>query len=155
MIEIDYNFGRYEKLITSEIIENIFLVSKKTLEFENIIGNFEISISFVDNEQIKELNSNFRNKYAVTDVLSFPMIDDFDDIIETDIPNLLGDIVISFPKAEEQAKEYNHSLLREICFLVCHSMLHLLGYDHMEEDDRVVMEEKQKYILDSLGIRRN
>lgn len=155
MIEIDYNFGRYEKLITSEIIENIFLVCKKTLEFENIIGNFEISISFVDNEQIKELNSNFRNKDAVTDVLSFPMIDDFDDIIETDIPNLLGDIVISFPKAEEQAKEYNHSLLREICFLVCHSMLHLLGYDHMEEDDRVVMEEKQKYILDSLGIRRN
>lgn len=155
MIEIDYNFGKYEKLISDEILKNIFLVCEKTLESENIIGNFEISISFVDNEQIKELNHNFRDKDSVTDVLSFPMIENFEDLLDTDIPDLLGDIVISFPKAVEQAEEYNHSLLREICFLVCHSMLHLLGYDHMEEDDRILMEEKQKNILDTLGIKRN
>ena len=155
MIEIDYNFGKYKKLLTDDILEKIYAVCRKTLELENISGDFEVSISFVDDEQIKELNSNFRNKNVATDVLSFPMVDDFDSLINNKIPTSLGDIVISFPKAQEQANEYNHSLLREICFLVCHSMLHLLGYDHLEEKEASVMEEKQRLLLDTLGIRRN
>ena len=126
----------------------------------------EVSVSFVDNKEIRQLNKLYRNKDKSTDVLSFPMVDyeipgefDFleerDDCFNPETGELvLGDIVISKEKVISQAEEYGHSIEREYAFLIAHSMLHLFGYDHMEEDERIVMETKQKEILERLQILR-
>lgn len=141
------------------IDENTFnLINKcieETLKTENFTNNVEISLSIVDNEEIKKLNSIHRNIDKETDVLSFPMLDEFNNI-ENNIlhPILLGDIIISIDKAMTQAKDYGHSLERELCFLTVHSMLHLLGYDHMDKDEEKIMFEKQDIILNNLNIRR-
>ena len=113
---------------------------------EEQYGDFEVSVSFVTNEEIKELNSEYRNVDFETDVLSFPMNDEFDGVI------ILGDIVISTQKIIEQANDYNHSLEREMIYLTVHSMLHLLGYDHMNSDEKGDMREKEKEIMKELNI---
>ncbi|MBP5244904.1 MAG: GTPase Era [Clostridia bacterium] len=118
----------------------------------------EISLTFTDNEGIRELNKEYRNKDVPTDVLSFPMFEngeiEYDD--ESDEPCALGDIVISLEKAKSQAEEYGHSIDREVGFLCVHSVLHLLGYDHeTSKDDEEYMNETCEYILDSLGLKRN
>ena len=125
-----------------------------TLAYEGFEKDVEVSVTFTDNEQIKELNSQYRNKDCATDVLSFPMFDlDEDlDMYPGTIP--LGDIVISIDKVFEQAENYGHSVEREYAFLITHSMLHLFGYDHMEEEEAKVMEEKQKDILHKMNILR-
>ena len=127
----------------------------------------EVNLLLTMNDQIQEMNANFREIDRATDVLSFPMVDyevpgEFDFLEERDEyfhPEtgelLLGDIVISADKVIEQAQEYGHSVKRELGFLVAHSMLHLFGYDHMEDDERVVMEAKQSEILERLGITRD
>lgn len=115
----------------------------------------EVEVSFVTKEEIKQLNHEFRNKNAVTDVLSFPLGEDgVYDINPENNMKLLGDIVICTDVAKEQAVTYGHSVQREICFLTVHSMLHLLGYDHMVEDDAVIMRNKEKLIMTALGIER-
>lgn len=117
----------------------------------------EISVRFVDNEQIKELNTQFRNIEKETDVLSFPLGEngEYDRNPATGAA-LLGDIVISVQKAMEQAEEYGHSLEREIAFLTVHSMLHLLGYDHVDGGlEAVRMREKEETVLTQLGLKRN
>ena len=124
------------------------------LQLEHFTDSAEISVSFVDNEQIREMNKQYRNKDAETDVLSFPMGENgvYDVNHETGA-KILGDIVISVPKAMEQAKTYGHSLEREVGYLTAHSMLHLLGYDH--EDGglaRVRMREKEEYVMRELGL---
>ncbi|HIV48056.1 MAG TPA: rRNA maturation RNase YbeY [Candidatus Acutalibacter stercorigallinarum] len=124
------------------------------LQLEHFPDSAEISVSFVDNEQIREMNKQYRNKDAETDVLSFPMGENgvYDVNHETGA-KILGDIVISVPKAMEQAKTYGHSLEREVGYLTAHSMLHLLGYDH--EDGglaRVRMREKEEYVMRELGL---
>ncbi|MFA5575746.1 MAG: rRNA maturation RNase YbeY [Tissierellaceae bacterium] len=124
---------------------------EKVLELENLEGDYEISISFVDNEQIRELNRDYRGIDEETDVLSFPL----DDSINREGPTLLGDIIISLEKAKEQSDDYGHSLEREIAYLAVHSMLHLLGYDHMEEDERLAMRSREKEIMKELGIFKN
>ncbi|MBS5965908.1 rRNA maturation RNase YbeY [Finegoldia magna] len=112
--------------------------------------NYEISLSFVSEEEIRELNRDYRNKDSVTDVLSFPLEDDFQ--IQT---NLLGDIIICCNRAVKQAKEYNHSIKREIVYLVVHSMFHLLGYDHIDESDKIIMRNKEKSALKEIGIYKD
>ena len=112
--------------------------------------NYEISLSFVSEVEIRKLNSDYRDKDSVTDVLSFPLDDDF--AIQT---NLLGDIIICCKRAIEQAKEYNHSIKREIVYLVVHSMFHLLGYDHIDESDRIIMRNKEKSALKEIGIYKD
>ena len=127
----------------------------------------EINLTLTDNEGIRKLNKEFRNIDSATDVLSFPLVDyetpaDFEGVEEhaEDYFNpdtgelMLGDIVISTEKVLEQAKEYGHSVRREFCFLIVHSLLHLSGYDHIEEADRLIMEPLQKQILDNAGITR-
>lgn len=115
----------------------------------------EVEVSFVTKEEIKQLNYEFRNKNAVTDVLSFPLGENgVYDINPENNMKLLGDIVICTEVAFEQADTYGHSVKREICFLTVHSMLHLLGYDHIEEDDGVIMRNKEKQIMQALGIER-
>ena len=127
------------------------------LEEEGFTDNAEVSVRFVDNETIHELNREFRNIDKPTDVLSFPLGEN--GVYDTDLSTgakLLGDIVISIPKAMEQAKEYNHSLQREIGFLTVHSMLHLLGYDHEQGGmEEVHMREKEETVLTKIGLKRD
>lgn len=128
------------------------------LDYQEIDFPVEISLTFVDNQKIHELNKEYRGKDAPTDVLSFPMFEngeiEYDD--ESDEPCAIGDIVISLEKAVEQANEYGHSLEREAAFLAVHSVLHLLGFDHeaSEEDDEY-MKESAEEILSSIGLRRD
>ena len=122
-----------------------------TLKYQNIINSI-LNIIIVDEEKIKYLNKTYRNKDSVTDVISFALEDD-DTFIETEY-KVLGDIYICLNRAKMQAVEYNHSLKRELSFLTVHGILHLLGYDHMNEKDEKVMFELQKEILDSYGIKR-
>jgi probable rRNA maturation factor len=142
-------------------------VVEACLDYENCPYEAEVSILLTNNVEIQQINKEFRNIDAPTDVLSFPVIEydfpgHFDDLEQT-APDcfhpetgelLLGDIVISVERAILQAEEYGHSVEREIAFLTAHSMFHLFGYDHMEEEDRVLMEDKQKEVLEKLQILR-
>ena len=162
-IEISYESEK--KLdIPYEDIVNKMVVS--ALDFENCPYEAEVSVTFVDDEEIRKINSEYRGIDKSTDVLSFPFNEfeipgNFDNIEESvDAFNpetgelLLGDIILSTDHITEQAIEYGHSETRELAFLVVHSMLHLMGYDHMEDEDRVVMEERQRKILELEGISR-
>ena len=123
---------------------------------EKFEGSAEVSVNFVDNEEIRSLNAKFRNKDIETDVLSFPLGENgvWDKNPDTDA-FLLGDVVISIPKAMEQAENYDHSLQREIGFLTVHSMLHLLGYHHENGGMELVrMREKEEEVLANLGLSR-
>ena len=147
--------------------EMISKVVEAALDYEECPYETEVNIVITGNEEIHRVNKEFRNINRPTDVLSFPAVEyeapaDFDnleDYMEYFNPEtgelLLGDIMISLEQAKWQAEEYNHSLERELAFLTAHSMLHLCGYDHMEEEERLVMEEKQKEILNLLGITRD
>lgn len=124
------------------------------LRMEKFEGSVEVSVTFVNNEQIKEYNAQYRNKNIETDVLSFPMGENgvYDVNPETGA-KILGDIVISIEKAQEQAKAYGHSMQREVGFLTAHSMLHLLGYDHENNNlERVRMREKEELVMEQLGL---
>ena len=126
-----------------------------TLKYEDLIFGAEVSVTFCDNEYIKKLNAEFRNKDSATDVLSFPMYDFDDDTDPTENPDgsiSLGDIVISLERAKEQAKELGNSFEREVAFLVIHSTLHLLGYDHeRSKDDEEAQCLAQREIIESLS----
>lgn len=126
------------------------------LEYEKFEGPAEISVTFVDNAAIKELNAQYRGKDMPTDVLSFPLGENgvYDKNEDTGA-SLLGDIVISMEKAMEQAELYGHALQREVAFLTVHSMLHLLGYDHETGGlEAVRMREKEEAVLIQLGLPR-
>ncbi|WP_164668575.1 rRNA maturation RNase YbeY [Virgibacillus doumboii] len=128
-----------------------------TAEKEAVSREAEVSVNFVSNKEIQEINRNYRQQNKVTDVISFAMqekADDELDIVGEDLPLVLGDIVISVDKAKEQAEEYNHSLERELGFLTVHGFLHLLGYDHMKKEDEVEMFQRQEEILGEFGIER-
>lgn len=118
-------------------------------------GEAEVSVSFVSNEEIKEINNDYRDKDSVTDVISFALEDDDLNLIHEDAPRTLGDIIISTERAAEQAEDYGHSYRRELLFLSLHGFLHLLGYDHMENDDEVEMNGKQEEILNAFGVTRD
>lgn len=133
--------------ITYELNNLIEKVIMESLKVEGLSSEVEVSISFVDNEEIKELNRAYRGVDKSTDVLSFPLDDD----IIVPIP-LLGDIIISMETAIEQAADFGHSLDREIGYLIAHSMFHLMGYDHMDEDGKNIMRSKEKQVMKNLGI---
>lgn len=137
-----------QKIEVDEFYSDIEKAILTVLKIEQHSENVEVSLTFVTNEQIRELNRDYRGVDHETDVLSFPI----DDSFELDGPLLLGDIVISVEKAVEQAEEFGHPLKREILYLVVHSMLHLLGYDHMEEADAVVMRGLEKQIMKELKV---
>jgi probable rRNA maturation factor len=124
------------------------------LRMENFEGPAEVSVVFVDNEQIHKLNLQYRNKDMPTDVLSFPMGENgVYDINHSTGAKILGDIVISMEKAVEQAERYGHSLEREVGYLTAHSMLHLLGYDHEKGGiEKVHMREKEELVMTELGL---
>ncbi len=129
---------------TEDLLEKVIETS---LKMENMSLDYEISVSFVTNDEIRELNSQFRNIDKETDVLSFPFEDEF----ETGI-RILGDIVLSVEKAMDQAEEFGHTVERELAYLTAHSTLHLMGYDHMNDDDKSIMRQKEKAIMKALQI---
>lgn len=133
--------------ITEEIEEVIEKVILESLKQEGLDGDYEISLSFVNDEEIRQLNMEYRGIDKNTDVLSFPMEDEFG----LGLP-LLGDIIISINTAYRQAKDYKHSFKREIAYLVCHSMFHLFGYDHLKDDDKEKMRNKEKRVMENLKI---
>lgn len=141
--------GLFEKMLVRKAI-------KGALKAELFPYNAEVSVTFTDNEGIKELNREHRDKDSATDVLSFPMYNFVEGDVPADENNAeLGDIVISLERALEQSKEYGHSLKREIAFLTVHSVLHLLGYDHeLSEEDEKDMFERQDKIMEIIKISR-
>ena len=114
--------------------------------------NYEVSVSFVDKEEIQSLNKTYRDKDSVTDVLSFPM--DFEDEDISDII-CLGDIVICVDRVKEQAGEFCHSEEREAAYLSVHSFLHLIGYDHIDEEDKIIMRREEESIMDILNLNKD
>lgn len=147
--------------IIDEIVE-------AALDYEGFPYECQVSVTLVDNETIHEINNEYRQIDRPTDVLSFPALE-YEEAgafgwldeagVEICDPEsgeiVLGDIMISMDKVEEQAAEFGHSKKREFAFLIAHSMLHLMGYDHMEDDERVIMEKKQEEILQSKGYTRD
>ena len=163
-VTIEYEAEKKLSLPYEEIIREIVEAS---LDYEECPYEAEVNVILTDNPSIQEINREHRQIDAPTDVLSFPLVDygrpaDFSHVEEQaeDYFNpetgelMLGDIVISGDKVEEQAEKYGHSQRRELAFLVAHSMLHLCGYDHMEEEERLDMEARQRAILDTRGYSR-
>ena len=150
MLKIEFHNQTNENARGYEnLIKDILNEAVKQEELEN--NDLECNYIFVDNQIIKEMNTQFRGRNYVTDVLTFVC----------DSPELgalqkrvLGDVFISLEKTKEQAEEYGHSLMRELCFLAVHGFLHLLGYDHLDEESERVMFARQEAILDAKGIRR-
>ena len=162
-LQIDYETDREIGIEYEELAKKVV---QKVLDMEGCPYDAQVNLVLTDNEEIQRVNTEFREIPAPTDVLSFPMIpfetpadyaiveeDQSYFYLDTD-ELLLGDIMISVDKVFAQAEEYGHSVTREFCFLVAHSMLHLLGYDHMTPEEAVVMENKQRTALDELGITR-
>ena len=137
-----------ENIIELNDIDNLLKFALKYLEIDNTIFN----IIIVDEEKIKYLNKNYRNKDSVTDVISFALEDD-NTFIKTDM-RILGDIYICLKRAQDQSIEYGHSFLREISFLTIHGLLHLLGYDHMNSEEEKIMFNLQERILSEYGIEK-
>lgn len=134
-------------------IKNILAECFKTEELDN--KSFYINVVLTNPENIKKINNEQRKIDKETDVLSFPMFEK-EEIkrIKNDIPEVLGDIVISIEKVKEQAKEYNHSFERELSYMVVHGFYHILGYDHIEEQDKLEMRAKEENVLNKLNIKR-
>lgn len=155
--------------VTDDLINIINEVCDVALKDEEVTIPYQISLLFVDNNEIREINNETRGIDKVTDVLSFPMLDypenmvfknvyknkKFNEIYLDGEELVLGDMVLSLERAKEQSIEYNHSFEREAAYLVVHSVLHLLGYDHMEEEDKVKMRQREEEILNALKITRN
>lgn len=149
----------FENLIEKEEIEaklqkNLEIAIKIAMEYEEFGDDFEVCLSFVDKDEIQRMNREFRNIDRVTDVLSFPQYDEeggFVGIEDEDI--FIGDVILCVDKAREQALEYGHSFEREMIYLTIHSILHLLGYDHEEEEDKMQMRSREKAIIQILSER--
>ncbi|MEH7074085.1 rRNA maturation RNase YbeY [Neobacillus drentensis] len=154
-------------LLIDCIDETESLSEEQKLEIERIINfaakkqkveqHSEVSVTFVSNERIQEINREYRDKDKPTDVISFAMEELGEgevELVGAEMPRVLGDIIISIPKAIEQAEEYGHTFIRELGFLAVHGFLHLLGFDHMTEEDEKEMFTLQKEILDEYGLKR-
>jgi probable rRNA maturation factor len=143
-----------ELIIAPNLEETVRKVINKAAQLYGL-DTAEVSVTLTNNDHIREINLNYRNKDAATDVISFALNEGEEpEIIDGPEINMLGDIIISIERAMEQAEEYGHSLERELAFLTVHGMMHLLGYDHIEEEDRLEMRKEEEYVLGHLGITR-
>lgn len=145
-------------VVSEALLEKMTEAAEYAVESENLLKldkqRCELSVTFVGLDEIHELNREYRGVDRPTDVLSFPQFED----LEEEIPEVgeicLGDVVICREKAEEQAEEFGHSFERELVYLFTHSVLHLLGYDHMEEDEKKVMRQREEEIMEQIGLMR-
>ncbi len=166
MIYVDNRQNKIE--VTDDFVNKLTEVIEFALKEEEVDIKCEISVLFVDNEEIKEINKDTRGIDRETDVLSFPMLEYEDKKVFKEIYKdykfspvdfdgeelVLGDIVLSLEKSLEQSEEFNHAYEREAAYLVVHSVLHLLGYDHMEDDEKSIMRSREEEILNKLKITR-
>lgn len=166
MILIDNRQNKID--VTKDFTKKLEEVISFVLREEKVKEDCEVSLVFVDNKEIREINNETRKIDKATDVLSFPMIDYPKDKVYKDVylehkfdmcyfdgdELILGDIVLSLERAREQSIEFNHSFEREACYLVTHSVLHLLGYDHMEEEEKLKMRKREEELLNKLNITR-
>lgn len=163
MVELIIENEQNKEEFTTEISSLIQTVCEKVMETEECDFDAQISLTLTDNENIRQINNEHRGIDRPTDVLSFPMLefDENGDIIENEFEYdedmiMLGDIVISMERAREQSIEFGHSFTRELAFLTAHSMLHLLGYDHVDDKEgERIMCQKQEAVLGELGITRD
>ena len=127
----------------------------ENIELEN---EPELGVTVVDDSEILELNREYREKDSVTDVLSFPQFEGHEDLLEDllddESETLIGDVVICFEQAERQAEEYGTGLTREMLYLFVHSVMHLFGYDHMDEEEKAVMRAREEEVLSAIGVKR-
>ncbi len=144
----DYIFNTTSEEIDTKDIDKVIKFACKHLNIENPLLN----IIIVDNEKIREINKEYRNKDAVTDVISFAF-EEIEDVKYEDF-RFLGEIYISYERCKEQAQDYGHSVKREFCYLAVHGLLHLLGYDHIKEEDKKVMRALEEEILNEYDIKR-
>ena len=156
VLKIDFDNNQPVHPITYSLKMLVRRAVEATLDYEQYTNPCEVSVTFTDNAQIRELNQRFRGIDRSTDVLSFPLFD-FDGTSDEppvdELIGMLGDIVLSLEQAAAQAEEYGHSFEREVAFLTVHSMLHLLGYDHETgEEDEADMRRRQSEIMDRMGL---
>ena len=142
--------NRSEIDFTNEMEEMVYNSIDAVLETEALEGDYEISLSLVNAEEIRELNSDYRGVDEVTDVLSFPMDMDFPMGV-----NMLGDVIINVERVKSQAVDFGHSFERELSYLTVHSVFHLLGYDHIEAEDKLEMRAREKLAMKYLGVYRD
>lgn len=142
--------NRQDEIYIDDVITELIKKSiREVIDEEKLDENIMVSVSFVDDEEIRTLNRDFRNVDSSTDVLSFPIDDEF----QLD-ERILGDVVINTKRVIEQAKEFGHSNERELSYLTVHSILHLLGYDHEDEEDKNLMRSKEKIVMDRMKLYR-
>ena len=142
-------FNEYKKPVEElSLVEDFINYCASSLKLKNVLFN----VIIIDNDSIHKINKKYRNIDRETDVITFALEDNKQ--IDTKDVRVLGDIYISYDRVVSQAKEYNHSTRREICFLAVHGLLHLLGYDHMNKEDEEVMFGLQKELLNSYGIKK-
>lgn len=148
--ETTENITDYERQVREAVAEAV--------KQEGLSGqSLECSYIFVDDDRIRQINAQYRQKDRVTDVITFAMEDEMEgqvQIIGAPMPRMLGDVFLSLPRTRQQALDYGHSFERELSFLAIHGFLHLLGYDHLVPEEEKIMFEKQEVILNALGIRR-
>lgn len=154
-LEIDYidETGELAPEQVQQILQLLQLAAKR----EEVTEDSELSLTFVDNEKIHEINREYRGIDRPTDVISFALEENTEgemEIIGQDMPRVLGDIIISIPRAKQQAEEYGHSFMRELGFLAVHGFLHLLGYDHGTKEEEQQMFSRQEEILQEFGLTR-
>ncbi|MGI6071919.1 MAG: rRNA maturation RNase YbeY [Lachnospiraceae bacterium] len=146
-----FDFPDYDRIII-QAVETVF-------EDKNLPAFLDVNVLIVDPAEMKKINNDARGEDSVTDVLSFPYFDYntpgvFEEEIEEEYENILGDIIICAEKVIRQAEEYGHEQMRELSFLIVHSMLHLIGYDHIEEEDSALMMTEEKRLMGIIGIPR-
>lgn len=144
--------------VSADALQEVEKLLQFAAEKEGVQDKAEVSVTIVTNEEIREINRDYRGKDTPTDVISFALEEEGEDEVEivgADMPPVLGDIIISADRTKEQAEEYGHSFMRELGFLAVHGFLHLLGYDHMTKEEEEEMFSKQKDLLDEYGLTRS
>ncbi|WP_156735563.1 rRNA maturation RNase YbeY [Bacillus velezensis] len=144
--------------VSADAVQEVEKLLQFAAEKEGVQDQAEVSVTIVTNEEIREINRDYRGKDTPTDVISFALEEEGEDEVEivgADMPPVLGDIIISADRTKEQAEEYGHSFMRELGFLAVHGFLHLLGYDHMTKEEEEEMFSKQKDLLDEYGLTRS
>ncbi|AEB24759.1 rRNA maturation RNase YbeY [Bacillus sp. L381] len=144
--------------VSADALQEVEKLLQFAAEKEGVQDQAEVSVTIVTNDEIREINRDYRGKDTPTDVISFALEEEGEDEVEivgADMPPVLGDIIISADRTKEQAEEYGHSFMRELGFLAVHGFLHLLGYDHMTKEEEEEMFSKQKDLLDEYGLTRS
>ena len=150
--DITYEIDKIEEFLDEKKIENfIKFILENEYKEEYGKNDYYLSLLIADNKIIKQINKEYRNKDTETDVISFA----YNETENIGGLNVLGDIIISLEKVKNQSKEYGHSEEREFYYVLCHGMLHLLGYDHMEEEDKKIMRKREEEILEKFNYTRN